>query len=371
MEYLFILLYCVFCILLYKKYNEWAKLHIGLLLFFTVLLFGLRYRVGVDTIRYYYHFEEIKDLFHIGTDDYLNAYGPAFITLFSFSKTVINSFVFFQIIHAIIVNLCIFLFFINRTRNPFLSIFFYFLVVGIVFNTEILRESLAVAVFVLNYKNIENNKWMKYYLIGVLDVCLHYSAIITLFVPFFRRIKIGEKSFIIFLFIYACLVFAMITYINSVGIPVEKIAERYSSQTTYQEENYVSAGYYITVSLRSILLPILLIIINRKYNIQDNRTIEPMLILFSIVSSTGFLYPAIFNRLSNYFILFYIISISNCISVLFKRRKQIGLFMFITLFVFFLYYNVKKENLERFYPYSSIFYPKQYSAREDLYILGI
>lgn len=368
MVYLLLLLYCFFCAVVYKKQKtELTKIHLALLFLFTVLLFGLRYRVGVDTMRYIDHYKEVKDIFSLSLRDFQETdFAPLFVLLFSICKTF-GSFTFFQFVHAIVLNSILFLFIKKYSINPFLTIFFYFIAVGLYFNTEILRESLAVAVFLLNYKNVEKKRWLRYYLLSIISIGFHYSAIITLIVPLFSRLKFNRKV-ILFVALYIALVFLMMFYIQNSGIPIELLAYRYSSQIDFKETQTITIAYYIGVLIKGVIFPLIVMFCNRKYKIVDNSNFEAMVILFSIVSATCVAYPLIFDRFSNYFVFFFLVSIANCFSTVKFSRSIVGVTLFVLMSVFFIYFNVKKGTYERYFPYTSVFDQQRVMAREKMYM---
>lgn len=370
MVYILLLVYSFYCATVYRKRNrEWAKIHYFLLLTFTVLVFGLRYRIGIDTLRYIDHYTEIKDLFHIKVIDFQETdYAPLFVTLFSFGKTLSTNFTAFQFIHSLILNACVFYFVKKHAINPFLAISFYFTAVGLYFNTEILRESLAVSVFILNFKNVEKKQWVKYFIWSFIAIGFHYSAIITLIVPLFSRLRINFKL-VVYLSFYFVLVLLMAYYITNVGIPIELLSYRYSGQIDFKEYADITFAYYIGVVIKGVIFPTIVLACNKKYRIYQNAIIEPMVILFSIISATSIAYPLIFDRLSNYFILFFIASLANCFSTPRFKYSLIGILLFTLINVFFIYFNVKPGTLERYYPYSSILDPQKNPAREKLFSL--
>ena len=373
MVYLLLLIYCLICTVLYQNTKRKSMLNCQLLLLYivTVLLFGLRYRVGIDSLRYIDHYEELPNLFQIKVDDLFETeFAPLFVCLFSLCKTISNDFCFFQIVHAIIVNGCIFYFARTRSENPFLTLFFYYIIVGILFNTEILRESLAVGVFLLNFENVKKKKWVKYYVISIFILGLHYSAIITLLVPLFAMIKFN-KTLLLYLGGYIIIVYGLMQFIDKVGIPIEVLAARYSEQTSFKESHDVSLYYYIATLIKSTLFVFVVLFYNRRYCIVQNEKIEPMIIVFSIVATTGVFYPLIFDRFSNYFVLFFIVSLSNCIYEMQVKKNVVYICFFLVISCFFMYLNLKKSNLERYYPYHSVLMPEKELVRERMHLYGI
>ena len=337
-----------------------------LLLVSTVLVFGLRYRVGIDTIRYETFFKSLPPLSALTFDDFQEtAYAPFFVLLVSACKEMIPDFTFFEIVHSFILNIMIFSFCWKRSINPFTSIFFYYVIACVYFNTEILRESLAVGVFLLNYKNIEKRKWVKYYLFSLISIGFHYSAVVTLIVPFFSKLRLN-KRIVLYTSFYFLLVLMMARYIES-GITLSLLAQRYSSATSFKDTNEVSLFYYLSLIIKSFLFVGLLLWVNHRYHIEKNRTIEPMLLLYSIIILTGIVYPLLFDRISNYFILFFILTLSNVIYETRNKSPLIHSMIPVMIMSFYIYLDCKEETLHRYYPYHSVIDKTMEPAREQIF----
>ena len=96
---------------LFKNRKTEGKIGFYLLLFLFILLAGLRFRVGGDTLAYMEYFNTMPTLNELPNIDYLSSeYNPFWYLFNALIKAVWNDFLFFQIIHAIIVNVAIFWF---------------------------------------------------------------------------------------------------------------------------------------------------------------------------------------------------------------------------------------------------------------------
>ncbi len=337
-----------------------------IILCITVLVFGLRYRVGIDTIRYETIFNDIPTLSKLNASVFSEtAYAPLFVILVSLCKSVINDYVFFQFTHALIINLCLFRFFKERSVNPFASVFIYFIISCVYFNTEILRESLAISIFALNYKNLEKKRWLKYYLLAIVSLGFHYSAIIIFFVPLLYRIKLKKKLFL-YLIIYLVVV-RMLTGLIEAYIPVVQLAARYSGYIDIKEVLDISVMYYVAIIVRALLIPALLLFYNKRFPIEQNTANQSMLIVYCLVSLTGIVYPLLFDRLANYFVIFYIIYIANTIYALRINHSIKYVVLVGVVMSFFFYLDLKDSMLYRYYPYHSIFDKHNEPKREMIY----
>src|SRR5690606_12351352 len=90
-------------------------------------------------------------------------YESFWILLNSACKTIIDDFAVLQFIHTIFVNAVVFWFFNKYTKYKFTSLFIYLLFYYLYYNTEILRESIAISFFLLAYPALTAGKWFKYF----------------------------------------------------------------------------------------------------------------------------------------------------------------------------------------------------------------
>ena len=116
--------------------------------------------------------------------EYVGKYNLIKDEAFNKGTLVGDDFVYFQLLHIIILNSCLFYFISKSTEYRFSALFFCFIYYYLYFSTEILRESLAIFVFVLNYKNYEEGNWFKYYCGVCIAILFHISAVILIVFPF-------------------------------------------------------------------------------------------------------------------------------------------------------------------------------------------
>lgn len=153
-----------------------------------VLLAGLRYRVGGDSLHYFDVFDSYPTLSTLWDYDFAKAeYNPGWIVFNAIIKSFNGDFYTFQFVHAIIVNSIIFFFINSYARNKFLVILFYLFLHYLYFTMEVLRESLAISVFLLAVPSLLNKHWFKYYLYCLLAYSFHSSALILFIFPLFAR----------------------------------------------------------------------------------------------------------------------------------------------------------------------------------------
>lgn len=165
--YLLTFFYLFLCAYIYdiKGAKKNVRLHYVLICVLLILIAGLRYRVGGDTLSYfddYGSFPTFPEFPH--TDFSELSYEPLFYAITAFSKLIHPDFAVFQFVQSSIVNITIFCFITKRTSYRFLSVCLYFILMYFYFNMEIMREAMSVCVFLLSVKCIEKKKYWAYYL---------------------------------------------------------------------------------------------------------------------------------------------------------------------------------------------------------------
>ena len=341
-----------------------GKLFIWFFLYiYMVLLMGLRYKVGGDTLNYMDWHYYAPSLSEWKLFDVSNPYEPGFTLLGSFSRSISKEFWVFELIHAFILNTCIFYFIAKNTKYRFLGLFICFLFYYLYFSTEILRESIAVFVFVLNYKYFEKKQWLKYY-ISVFVACLfHISAVFLIILPLMRSVKMNQY----FLFILGLFLLLMLNLNNvfSIFFNVGKIGDKIQS---YDQYTYVGYLWVALRFLQYVVFPVIIYMFG-KYTLKliiPDETVYCMLILLGVGI---FFNPVIFSRFTNY--LYPLLAIS-CTNILGKAIASYritvqmnALILLCFMLVIYGSYYIHLDFYRRWAPYSSYIDPIDYSFREN------
>lgn len=346
-----------------------------------ILVAGLRYRLGTDSIRYENYFIKGPTLSTLSADDFTDTrYSPFYITLSAALRSVTDQFVYFQMIHSIVVN-CVVFYFLNRyTKKIFFSVLVYAFYLYFPLTMEVLRESFAVCVFLLAWPFFRDGKWLKWYLMSFLAFFMHTSAIFMILLPLmvvpgFRQIFIfGKRTLVLIVGLY---VFALIIqakffdYIQAISV-FETVTERAEA---YAETGLASAklniGGIIANVFRLIFYPVFaLYFLCRDNEIRRDSRLVAMTIMSVFVGVMTLVIP-IFLRFSNYLYFFNIIIIAHFLFSYIKYHQKRIRFEFFTWMFFFLplfffqtnsvyFSSVNKAGLKVY----SIYYP--YASRLDM-----
>lgn len=326
---------------------------------YVVLIFGFRYKVGVDTISYMYGYRYIPTLDSLSSvrERIVLRYEPGFLLLCSICKTITRDFWLLQLVMASITNGCVFLFLYRYCKNVFIGVLFYFVFLCPYFTTEIMRESAAIGIFLLNFKNLEKKRWIRYYLFSILSIMFHYSAVVIWFFPLARILRPN------ILFYALCLVFLAITPL------VERLNELLHIAAIYNRiDMYTSGADELNLNWRLAELiksafPAIATVIG--YHIANKKPEFRYMILLQILLCIGaFAIPLIFSRIANYTRMFVIIAAANLVVLPYLKHWLKLCFVSFMLLTQVQYYHT-------FYkiwiPYESIFYPNESPDRMAMY----
>ena len=180
------------------------QLWYGITCLFLILLSGFRNGVGGDTQCYMLEFDYVpthaSDYHEYIMENVLwHSYMPGWSVLNILCKNLFDSFYAVQLIEAIIVNTCIFYLFSKYTKRVFLSaLLFAFTGYVFIFNTEVMREAVAISLIGVGmYKYMNGHKWI-FYLTVLIGISFHISACVALLFPFMRFFKeISYKTLLI------------------------------------------------------------------------------------------------------------------------------------------------------------------------------
>ena len=346
-----------------------------ILLLFVALMAGFRYMIGADTENYYYTFKTMPTLSGLESKiSTLSRYQSGYLVLVSFVKTFFGYFFVLQLIVALFLNLVIYFFITQHTRYLFTTLLFYLLLNYLEYNTEIQRESVAVAFGLIFYMCYEKKKYISSLVFLFLAFEFHVSAIAILLYPILNRIRFTYFScFVFFLIIGFVLPAIFINIPDLMGIlsVIMNLDEwdinQYIGQELLDEWNI---NFFILHITRYIVLPFLIIIYIEK---KCRTNIVGFVYIWCALSFMN-MYSYGFYRFANYFAPFVWLYYSQfVISYIKKHIYSLRVFV-ITIFSLSFLYLYRSDLLnkdggflsdskyiyERYIPYKSIFTEKVY-----------
>lgn len=361
-----------------------------------IMLGGFRYKLGIDSIRY----EDMQltqpTLASLSKNDLDESrFGMGWMFFASFAKSLNASFVCLTLLHAIYIN-SIFGWFIKKySKHCFLSLLIYFIFLYSDFQFEILRESSAVATFLLSWKYLLKRKWIGYYIFCFGAFLFHVSAIVTFLVPLAvlphikNYFKIN-KRFVVMLFVIIGasitinVIFfqflAEVAFIDS----VQERASTYVNHTNLSGQRQASIVGYLGIFINRIIYPLAVYFFIYKFikktKAENGYSLSfTKMIAFYLIFSAFSVGIVLCSRFTNYFFPFTMLLIADSAFTRLKlnkttyKMKYCYWMLFLLPFFFIQSYAYFKEDgdsgvkrYHRYYPYSSVFMKISDSQRNKL-----
>ena len=378
--YFLIFLLLVVLSLIYDFSNSRrGKTFSKILVFIVFTLFaGLRYRLGLDSIHYEEGYESLPTLTKIFQDGVpVSRYGLGWTFFVALLKEISTDFLVLQFVQAVIVNAVVLRYFHKQTVFFFLASIFYFGFTFLYFNTEILRESLSIVIFLSSLKYFKGKIWLKYYSFVIVAILFHFSALICLLFPFVRLLKM--KRFFVAKIAMIFLLFAILwSYLAESLVVVFFSGSEISSRLDiYLSDEYVYNLNGIILSLLTyVLLPFYLITSYKNHLFAF--PVGYYLVLLQLLIGFMVLFNSVlFLRFSNYLT---IPVIGYFVNILYMERKS-RYYRFklnkiiILLFLYLMprFYSYMREEYQdvyfydRYFPYTSVSDKERVYNRELLY----
>lgn len=350
-----------------------------------VLVAGLRFKVGGDTFSYLNNYEYFPTFFEFASFDFENARYDFFWYVFcAICKLFSKSYFFMQFMHAFLINIAFFYFIKKYIKYKFLGVLLYFIFGFLYFNTEIMRESLAVAVFLFSLDAFYNKKWIRYFLFVTVAVLFHSSALILAICPFLYKIKLNKfflVSIILIIFVSNVLWTIFNDYIAyfSHFLTIGDKVDSYMGNEMYESN--------INGVIRSLftyfLIPFIFSVF-AFYKTQKSFKEIPFLWFYIVLGVFTIFHQVLFSRLQNYLFFPFIAFVANLCYETSKDRqhkpirlKNLRLVMLFILLFFGRYYTFFKLDVyedsfiyERYFPYYSIISEETSPARASLEFYG-
>lgn len=387
MIYLFVVVFSFFLVLLDSINRKSKTICIAnfyclfLLFLLLVCVTGFRYRVGIDTLNYMENYSQVPSLADFSWEYFFEGdYEFLYVLLVNISRVFSDSFFSFQFLQVAIVNTVIFRFAIKYSANVYIYIFLYIMMGYLYFNTEILRESIAICCFILSWEYLQNGDYKKYYAWVVIALLGHYSASFCLFLPCIKKMKLRINFLFVLLGVLLISILGVGLLVNNIDLLASILPKNLLGKIyAYFVNDYNRLGPMgiLFGLIFNVCTPLMLIYLSNKKNVVRNKEIEAFICLYVIVSILGIFF-IIFSRFNNYLLPIYILYLCNFISERRERFKKQSIFNMVftgwILLAFIYPYLKSTEDVAsgtHFYngwvPYHSVFDPLQVPERERLW----
>lgn len=340
-----------------------------------IMLAGFRYRVGGDTLNYMLAHNFMTDLLNINLFDQIDGVraeiGWRFLS--SLAKLFGEDFYWLQFIQSTIANVAVFIFFKRYSENYFSAILLYYISFYLYLNFEILRESIAISIFlVFGIKHLLDKRFIAYYITVAVMMLFHTSAVFLFLLPLL--IKFSSNN-------YNYLFICTITYLLGVFLSpffysflkLGGLSFFSNKFDTYLEYSFTTYGKIMAYFLY-VLIPLLV----HKYAKRYDNKFSIFLVVCAILGSLTSLFTILF-RFVNYFTPILILEITLLFTIILRNKRdrlRLQHSFFFLAFVF-LFTNAKiitvvnqEKDIKwysRWYPYYTIFENKEDPDREYIW----
>ena len=357
-----------------KYRDQWY----GIILVIFVLVAGLRFRLGEDTINYIYEFyHATPELSDLSFDTFLSSSSPPlWILLNSIVKSIGGRFFWVQLVQATIVNTLILKYFRKHSSYPFACTALFFLWKYQWYNMVVMKAAIALSIILFANDYFLEKKYKKGFLLVLLATGFHQSSIILVIIPFLTFLRFNGLGIFLLVsayFIGAFLqsklgnIFQMLEFAGGVS---NKLDSYLDTKFMTQEHNL---NYFIFRILPVTIYPILsLLYIKVKCKESHILRLEPFLMVglfFQMLRlNIDIFYRYVYIYLI-YFIIFivhFFVEFSKNSVRLKKSLSYVRTIIIVFPFFFTIAYLGPLLHIE-FYPYSSVIERSIDTARERYY----
>lgn len=365
MAYLLPIIVSIICIIVYdlRHSERFGKVMFWGICIYLTVMFGIRVDIGYDTIHLYQRFYQTFPTFSTpDLSSVLDGYSE-FAAGFQFMMLLYKSLGLpwwtLQLTIAAIINFSIFYFVGRRLEFRFLAILLYMVCFAMLINVEIIRQSLALSIFLLSYPLLLKRQWGYFLITTLVATQFHTSAFMLLLVPLAYLLKIDLNKRLVLAFV-AMSVIVYLTYlcladVSKIFGPTYSRKIIYYAFTLRYEHN---VNYYIYHCLCLSLIP-LAVSCYYKYGCRRVVPFSHMVSILPLLLPGIIAFGAGFLRLGYYFLPFFIFSAANLIGHQLMQRelknRLCALGLGIAMMILYSYEVVKTTAIsDQYYPYKSI-----------------
>lgn len=336
MLYFIIIFYIIFLIWKYdirkETVNKWMHYKVILLIF--ILVAGLSYRLGVDSLRYEFYF---YDPFEYSWDGWykhiFKSHGePLFVLTNLLTRDIFGEFFVSRLIMSLFYNTVFFWFVRKHSPAPFTTIFLYALFQYFNFNFQVIRETMAVACFLIGLDGLllQKPRYLRFFIFILIGMGFHHFSFIALFFPLFFFVK-PSKSFLIItviVFLLSSSVSMIIGKIAELELLNDSLSNRVESfmESSRYGERTISSFVKWVVFLFAQLFPFCIMVFSAK---KANPRMVSLALLFIIITILRYTSFGILFRINSYLFFCFAIVVTQALcehvyskDILKKRSKH-------------------------------------------------
>lgn len=315
-----------------------------LVLVVLILVAGLRYRVGADSIVYTYDFyHTVPELSKIDFSEiFIQKYEPGFFLLLSLVKTMGLRFYVVNFIQALIVNVLVFKYIKKHSAFPYAVVWLYTLYLYTIFNYEEMRSSISLVFALFGNDYILSKKWIKGIFLYLLGAMFHYSVLIMLIIPFAMFLKMNTFGYM--LMIMALAFGYLLQHIFADYLALFEFNAHLSEKASFyaNSENKIEQQLPLwaisLVKIPYLLYCVFSVSYIKRHIVQCKNLIrfEPFIVLGLMFVLMSIPMP-IFYRFARYFEFYFLLVFANAFAGLVRNNiRKMKTLALVRAFVFFV-----------------------------------
>lgn len=340
-----------------------------------ILLAGFRYRIGLDTTRYAYHFyHTYPDLSDYTIDDFIFGNDILYKLLNSLVRALGGKFYVVQLIQSAFVNTLVFYYLKRHSKYLFTCILLYFIWQYYGYNAEEMRAGMSIVICLFANDYILEKKWALGIFLYMVGCFFHSSTLIILLLcPILKYLKFNIKGSI--------LLIALFIASSALRPLIESFYSLFAFNATLygKMDNYIDDAYYMQSGLNILGLitsfallayPVYsLYIVKKKDNCNSVLRLEPLLFMYIMFAIINLSIPIAYRFLHFYSVYFILFISELIVRVLKSGKNKLVTFFFVVvpLIVLMEMPFFSKDMSQRFIPYSSVFDKTVNPDREHVY----
>lgn len=351
---------------------------------FLILLAGFRNGVGGDTLSYMAEYEDAWDSFgnlreFISDSLFRQGRMPLWSMIFTTCRYFLESFYVFQLLHAILLNVTFFYVFKKYSKHIFLCALVYGLTgYFFLFNTEVLRESLAIVCAIVAILYFVKRNYIGYVVLAICAILFHASAAILLVFPLMRFIPIHYLTLAAGLVLSFVIWFLSDTIVSHLPSSIVMGDSSLAQKVVHYSDIKSNIFGFLEYALEYICFPYFIMYYAYTREEDDTyKTEQQQFIAF--VLTIGVLSAGIngFARIRNYGAIFYIIALADFIHLYVHQPKYLfltrSMVLACTIYFFSKFYLAyypysDRYHYEFYFPYTSIVDDEyQYEYRYEMH----
>lgn len=347
-----------------------------------ILIAGLRFRLGEDTINYLYMFYyDFPVLLDLDIDTILSSgQPPLWILLNSIVKTLGGRFFVVQLIEAAILNVLMLKYFKKHSPYPFACTALYFFWRYQWYSMVVMKAAIALSVILYANDFFLEKKYLKGFLLVLIATGFHQSSILLVIIPFmtFLRFNLFGIILLVCSFFAGAILQSQLGDIFAMFEAAEGMSDKlddYLNDDKYMGQIH-NLNYFIVNIFPLIVYPILSIVyLKRNCKGSQVLRLEPFLMIALMFQMMQFninimyRYIYVFTPYYIIFIIHFFIEFSKN-SLLLKKSLAFARNFIIILPLLVSIAFVWPMTHVDFYPYSSVF-ERSIDKDRELYYSGL